>query len=293
MYNRALNFIHYKRTPQRKNGYQMKEAKKDWMTPIAKCEDAYLRCFCQVQEEGGLRRYRDNLLPEMHFHNGSLLEWTEECPPAQFWDQIREEIDLRRRQGATFCKLAADRIAPGMMEEIGEGGALQRFGYYLLSDHSTIKNWRRNHELDIRLTKTGEQVEDVIRVDEAYVGKAMMDAFHREKCLRRGQVYLASGGVDNYVAYDKGVPVGICDLFVDEGYAKIEDFVVAPSRQKQGVGTTLLAHVIEQALARGAEQIYLVTDEEDTAKDMYLRLGFEKVGESYAMLFLFDEKKGA
>lgn len=38
------------------------------------------------------------------------------------------------------------------------------------------------------------------------------------------------------------------------------------------------------AAENGASVIYLTTDEDDTAKDMYLKRGFEKVGEKYSLL---------
>jgi len=43
--------------------------------------------------------------------------------------------------------------------------------------------------------------------------------------------------------------------------------------------------VIDIALLKKAEVIYLTADEEDTAKEMYKKLEFEKVSESYALLY--------
>lgn len=63
-----------------------------------------------------------------------------------------------------------------------------------------------------------------------------------------------------------------------------EDFGVVPAMRGKGYGTALLYRLIDIAAENGASVIYLTTDEDDTAKDMYLKRGFEKVGEKYAVL---------
>ena len=69
------------------------------------------------------------------------------------------------------------------------------------------------------------------------------------------------------------------------GVAKIEDFDVLPKYQRKGYGSALLKEIICIALEQNARIIYLVTDEDDTAKEMYLKIGFEKVGEKTQLFF--------
>ena len=56
-----------------------------------------------------------------------------------------------------------------------------------------------------------------------------------------------------------------------------------PEYQHHGIGTIILKFMIDTALSKGAETIYLTADEDDTPKEMYKKLGFEKVGDSYAL----------
>lgn len=91
--------------------------------------------------------------------------------------------------------------------------------------------------------------------------------------------------MDTYICYYDKIPVGSCQLFLYNGIAKIEDFTVSPEYQRRGIGTTILKYVIDIALSKKAELIYLSADEDDTAKEMYEKLGFEKVSESYALVY--------
>ena len=45
------------------------------------------------------------------------------------------------------------------------------------------------------------------------------------------------------------------------------------------IGTAILKSMIETAIQQNCQLIYLVTDEEDTAKDMYQKLGFHKIAQ--------------
>jgi spore maturation protein CgeE len=62
---------------------------------------------------------------------------------------------------------------------------------------------------------------------------------------------------------------------------------VLPEYQRRGIGTTILKYLIDTALSMGVEGIYLVADEDDTPKEMYRKLGFEKVDESYSLFWKF------
>lgn len=74
-------------------------------------------------------------------------------------------------------------------------------------------------------------------------------------------------------------------MFIDNGVAKIEDFAVIPTYQRKGYGTTILKSIIEIAIKENSHTIYLVTDEDDTAKEMYEKIGFSKIGERSDLFF--------
>ncbi|MDD3242452.1 MAG: GNAT family N-acetyltransferase, partial [Eubacteriales bacterium] len=92
------------------------------------------------------------------------------------------------------------------------------------------------------------------------------------------KVYLAEGGVDCYLCYFGEEPVGSCDLLVWDGMAKGEDFTICSQWRKQGFGSAVLAQLAAIAREKGAQTFYVMTDEDDTAWQMYRKCGMERVG---------------
>lgn len=117
--------------------------------------------------------------------------------------------------------------------------------------------------------------------DEFTIGKD----FCTRRAYRRGKVYTSNTGVNAYVCYEGQDVIGNCDLFIYDGVAKIEDFSVIPKYQRKGYGTSILKHLIDIALNENCHTVYLVTDEDDTPKEMYKKLGFNKVAERTDLMF--------
>lgn len=106
--------------------------------------------------------------------------------------------------------------------------------------------------------------------------------FIRRRFVRRREVYL-SGRVQHLLGYHAGRVVSVCDLFLCGTYAKIEDFDVSPRHQRQGFGRRC-SPSSSAGEAPGAETIYLVTDDADTAKEMYKKSGFVQAAQKEEIL---------
>jgi spore maturation protein CgeE len=130
-------------------------------------------------------------------------------------------------------------------------------------------------------------VEDNLFCDLQHDEEALGRDFCERRAYRRGKIYVSAEGVNSYNCYHDGTIVGKCDMFIDDGVAKIEEFAVIPIYQRKGYGTTILKYLINVAMEAQCHTIYLVADEEDTPKDMYLRIGFTKVGDRTDLLFRF------
>ena len=107
----------------------------------------------------------------------------------------------------------------------------------------------------------------------------MGEDFCRRRAVRKGGVHENNKNIDNYLLYHNNKLIATCELFIKNKVAKIEDFGVLEKYQRIGYGTTLLKHVVCKALGNGVETIFLDTDEEETAKEMYIKLGFSKIFE--------------
>lgn len=78
-----------------------------------------------------------------------------------------------------------------------------------------------------------------------------------------------------YLAQKSAVPVGVCVLGpVADDTLELYNIAVCPSVHKQGVGTVLLRHVIEEARAKGVARIVLGTGTFGYQLAFYQRAGF-------------------
>jgi spore maturation protein CgeE len=250
---------------------------------IVECENEYVKCFCSSYENENIIRYRDDLLKDMYYHNYTYIKQSFDA--LKIKQIIQEEIDLRIIENSHFCNIVLSTIvSDSLLNMFDKQPRISNNGYYsfdlsLFSKIATVPN------CVVRKVETQKMIEEILycdlQLDEATLGKD----FCTRRCYRKGKVYLSNKNVDSYLCYVDMKPVGNCDLFISNGVAKIEDFIIIPSSQRKGYGTTLLKTLIGIAIKEGCHTIYLVADEDDTPKQMYLKLGFKKIGEKSDLFF--------
>jgi len=251
---------------------------------ILTCEIEYTKCFTEVAETQSLTRFRDDLLKDMHYHNFTLIK--DGSSDDKLYDLIQGEISYRKDSG--FCNIVSFvPISNYLVQKFEIRPQVSVNGFYLLdiSKHSVPNN---KEGCAISKVHDANTLSEIVRLDLEHDGDSLGVDFCTRRANRRGKVYLLDEGVNSYICYDNGEAIGSCDLFINEDVAKIEDFLVSPAKQRQGYGAFILKSIIEIALNRGASTIYLVTDEEDTPKEMYLKYGFRKIGEKTDLLFNFS-----
>lgn len=250
---------------------------------IHECELAYSMCFSNYHEEDNVIRYEDKQLTDMYYHNFTFIKHSED--EEKLRELIHQEINLRKQQNYGFCMiLLAQYAAPSLLAHLKYKPDVSLNGYYVF-DESYLEKLKQVLPCDVKQVTNQAMIEDVLYCDLQHDEQNLGEDFCTRRAYRRGEVYLAKGGVDSYVCYDQSKVVGNCDLFMHEGVAKIEDFAVIPSQQRKGYGTAILKALIEVALKNKCHTIYLVADEEDTAKQMYIKLGFYKVSERSDLYF--------
>lgn len=246
-------------------------------------EVTYIRCFSEAFENEQIIRFRDSKMSDMKFHNSTNVKKTLSEDTLQ--KIIKEEIELNHKEGKDFCRITIDELpTEKCLKEYGEKLEIEHYGNYVyVSMESPKWNTLRGHS--IRKIIDDSMVEDLVSLDLIQDGETFESDFCQRRARRTGQASLSEIPVDTYICYYDKIPVGSCQLFLYNGIAKIEDFTVSPEYQRRGIGTTILKYVIDIALSKKAELIYLSADEDDTAKEMYEKLGFEKVSESYALVY--------
>ena len=79
-----------------------------------------------------------------------------------------------------------------------------------------------------------------------------------------------------WVAECDGEVAGMIALAIDGPGAELEDFMVEPSFQSQGVGGALMNALLDECRIRGVQRIGL--DADPNAEPIYRKLGFSTVG---------------
>lgn len=250
---------------------------------IIECELAYTKCFSKFLQNENVVRFRDDELLGMYYHNYSYIE--KKMSAAELSSIIEAEIAVRHSEECDFCNLQLNfEPESELFSMLTYQSDKSRNGYYAF-DISKVSELQTVSGCTVKKVNNQEMVDDVLfcdlQHDEARLGKD----FCTRRCYRRAQIYVSDDGVDSYACYYNGEIVGNCNLFLHEGVAKIEDFGVNPTAQRKGFGTTILRALIEIALKDNAHTIYLVTDEDDTAKEMYQKIGFSKIGERTDLFF--------
>lgn len=252
---------------------------------IYDCEMEYDKCFSFAHENGNTIQFRDDQLKDMYYHNFTYIPKVTSRTELQ--EIVKDEISKRQVQRCDFCNILinsdVESLRPLLFESTPE---VSINGFYSF-DISHISSFKTINGALVENVTDKARLEDVLYCDLKHDEIALGKDFCTRRCYRRGEVYLSEGGVNSYVCYYNGNVVGNCDLFIHDGAAKIEDFAVIPQYQRKGFGTTILKSLIETAMDKNCDLIYLVTDEEDTPKEMYKKLGFSKVDERTDLFFKF------
>jgi GNAT superfamily N-acetyltransferase len=98
---------------------------------------------------------------------------------------------------------------------------------------------------------------------------------------RHKAVMEESVGATFFLARVDGRLAGMCELYVGDGVAQIEDVNTLEEHRGRGVARSVVLAAAETARAEGADLVFLLADEEDWPKELYRRLGFDAVGSEW------------
>ena len=232
---------------------------------IIDTELEYIKCFSNFYDEGNKIRFKDDLIPDMYSHNLTYLKLP--ISEKDYSDFVEGEIRKAKENGRNFLNLQfdfeIDKLNACLKQQNYE---VTIYDYYQFQIEQLDKLNAR-HDCYIRKL-TNEQVDKALKFDIRVNGEDIGKSFIKRRFERRSKVYLSEGLVDNYLCYFNGNIIGHCDLFLNDNVAKIEDFDVAPEMQRKGFGTAILKEMVLIAREHGADIIYLITDSDDTAKEM-------------------------
>lgn len=244
----------------------------------------YVRCFSNISKEGNIIRFNDDNIPDMYSHNLTYLK--QPILGEEFCNFVEGEIEKSKKKGKKFLNLQFDfeieKVKNCIKQQNCETTTYDYFQFQIQQlDELVVRR-----DCSIRRLNN-EQLDEALEFDIRVNGKELGKSFIKRRFERRSKVYVSDGLVDSYLCYFDGKIIGHCDLFLNNEVAKIEDFDVAPEMQRKGFGTTILKEMVAISKAQGAKTIYLITDDDDTAKEMYKKCEMIKIGEKIELIYKF------
>ncbi|MFP1648714.1 GNAT family N-acetyltransferase [Enterococcus mundtii] len=251
---------------------------------VKQCEKHYTKCMAEEQTEGKVIRFTDERLLDMYDLNFTLI--AESDSQEELLDMIKREVLLRKEQKHSFCKIQIYfQLDSEQLAKVEQQVEIETDGFYLF-DLSKFDHIRSRTDCKVIKVTNFSQLKEKLMIELEDETDPDYMAFVENKEKRKEEVYLSEGKINTYLCYDEtNQVVGSCDLFIHQGIAKIEDFHIISEEQRKGYGTTLIKELMKDALEQGATKVYLVANEDETAKEMYLKLGFEKIGEQQGIFF--------
>lgn len=250
---------------------------------ILKTEDEYIKNFSDTENYSEFTRYTDDTLPDMYDYNCILINKFNDSKKIN--EIIEKEKIHQKQKHKDFCRVFFEN-KPSLhnFDDSYKNIEIEHDGYYVY-EPMKIPEWNVLENCIIKKVNDKTAEEDMIKINITYDNNPDIHDFIIRKSKHQNDVYADKSKLLNcYICYYDNIPVGHCELFIKDNVAKIEDFVVLDEYQRRGIGTTVMQHLIKEAIHANCELIYLVADEDDTPKEMYMNMGFSKIYDRYGML---------
>ena len=250
---------------------------------FSETELEYTKKFSKSFEEDEVIRFSDERLPDMYAHNFTFIK-NRMCKD-KFRELISNELEIRKNGKKSFLMVKFNfSIGEGFLD-LSLHPQVTKYDYMYI-EPSVGCYLKENEECTIMKAKSEEVFSDGREMDILANGPSMEFEFAGRRIDRKLEVYREpSSDLDLYVCYHNEVAIGNCELMLNGDTAKIEDFDILESFQRKGFGASMVKHLLEEAAKNRVKFVYLITDGEDTAKEMYKKCGFKKVGEKTELFF--------
>ena len=214
------------------------------------------RLFCvRIPFSAHLAKWEDDLLPDKYDHN--CFEYSDQLTTEEF----EAALQYQKEKGATFIKLEGD--AP-LENSFGlEQGVTATM--VLTKRHA---QWLVNPDIVFRKP----DITALEAIEVKHYGPVYGEDFSRRNIRRLYEKLTYHGAC----LADKLVGAGYS--FSADGMTCVDGLITDTDYRRQYVATSLLAHIRD---LHPKDTLFLHADEDDTPKDMYLKMGFEIVDRLY------------
>lgn len=244
----------------------------------------YIKCFSDYAELKKSIIFTDKKLLDMYMHNFIFLK--ESMEMGELRNFIENKLSEMQKLNNEHLHIMMDYgVKWDELKNLIQEPEITEYCFMAIEPKDFNKLKVKDDYIALR-ADTLEVLDDGYKADVQANKAAMGEEFAIKRSKRKMEVYKENPDLNLYVCYKGKEPIGKCELFIKDGIAKIEDFDIIEEFQKQGYGTSMLHKLLEESLNAGADIAYLITDNFDTAKDMYKKCGFSICGIKTSILFI-------
>ncbi len=262
------------------------------LSALRRIENEYLQYFAEAEEHEHFIRFTDNELPSMYSHNCVVLNET--LDGTEVHTQI-EALFAEAQENNTNHLFLVLHPNHAFAMNAWEADLFDLSSLlYMTVSLDAYQGAKPNTVCMVYEATTPSLHQDAVWCDivaSLTEGQKHVDyAFAYQRASRKRPVFEQHAPrLSQYVAYLNTIPVGKCEVSRHHDILRPESFSVVVGFQRKGIGTALLNKIVEDGTTRGCNEVFLVADPDDTAKEMYKKVGFQTIGVEYQLLWMKGE----
>jgi GNAT superfamily N-acetyltransferase len=102
--------------------------------------------------------------------------------------------------------------------------------------------------------------------------------------LDAGRLFARAGRARHFAVRVDGEVVSAADLYSDGRTAQVEDVVTGPEHRGRGYASAVVLRAVAEATQTGHDLVFLIADDADWPKELYVQLGFAPLGRKWTFL---------
>lgn len=203
-----------------------------------------------------LIKYEDDILKEKYDNN--YFEYIDSFSV----QELKDAIDYQLKRGDNFIKFM------GRVPLIDNYGLEQGLDITMLLKNNDVSKWKDNNNIIFKVPN----INDIKELELRHYGKVYGEKFTVDNVDR------ISSKMEYLGAYLDDKLIGICVPYNDDKYCCIDEILVDKNYRNKYICTSLIKYIV---MNNSDKCIFLHADNDDTPKNLYNKLGFDKVDEMY------------
>ncbi len=256
----------------KKSTYQEISWRKTFMTKhdILNMEIQYVSMFSAIELKPYGYLAQDASQRDKYYHNYLHILDLEQCNQ----EDLEQYAQSTKQYGHINFRFEEEPIP---FIDFLKGYQPSRNGYYWANINDLVIPMKQTPTIQRIDPSVEEEFKHYLYLENREYG----EQFAKNNSIRQWNVLMKEQSYTYFYALHEGHMAGSINVTWTQTEAKIDDFTVLEHMRNKGLGSALMAHAITFLKRQGVTRVYLVTDLDDTPRQMYEKWGFEYVSCCY------------